>query len=476
MKARAFHSIAVVSVAWAVTMFMCPSLSKADQTDDAAEESAREQAEQETRAGYMFYTVPETGPSRRELPDYTGRDGNRKTFARGLLWVPRTIFFPLYFLTEFLIRAGLGAVARKAEEKDIPAKVRDAFKFGPNNDYLLYPVFSFDLGLRATIGVQGQFRNVPVDNTTLRFGASFGGVKFVSGTVGIDWNPPGKNWHGGIDAGAARFDDLFFGLGSEASADNQVRYTIRGYDLGVTYTVEPWKRGGLTLRTGYRNRDFGGTGIPELVIDGQISELPPGFPEGYSAWFLNNRLVFDSRRPRPQPQSGVRLGAGFDLGLDPVRGETRDSWISYGAAVRGFLDVSGHNHTFSLGAIVLFSDALRGEVPFTELPVISGSGPMPGFLGNFLSGDSAAVASFQFTWPIWIMLDGKVHFAVGNVFDGHLSNFALDQLRMSFGGGIQAHAGETVIFEAMMGGGTETFANGPKVTSVRFFFGVSSDF
>jgi len=467
-----------------------PHLSSADLADEVAEERARDQAElearareeadRETRAGHMSYMGPETDPPKRPLPNYSGREGNPKTFKQGFLWVPRTIFFPLYFLFEFVIRHGLGVATSEAEERELPTRVRDAFVFGPNDDYKIYPVFLIDFPLRATVGVNGRFRNIPVDNTTLSLSGNFGGVRFLSGSLGVRWNPPDRTWQLGGSADAERFEDLFYGLGSEASADNRARYDVVGYDMGVNYMVEPWKRGAITLNTGYRYRAFGadarGTTIPELVEDAKISELPPGFPEGYSAWFLDARIEFDSRRPRPEPGSGVRFGGGFDLGVDPVRGDTSDRWIVYGAAVRGFLDVSGHNHTLSLGAIALFSDALRGEVPFTELPVVSGSGPMPGFVGRFLSGDSAFVVNFQFTWPIWILLDGKVFFAVGNVFDGHLSNFAFDDLRMSFGGGVQAHGAEKTYFELMFGGGTETFAQGSKVTSFRVLFGVSSDF
>ena len=277
-----------------------------------------------------------------------------------------------------------------------------------------------------------------------------------------------------------RADGLFFGLGSEASKDNESRYNWVGYDVGVNYTVEPFRRGSISLDTGYRYRVFGddvsGTTIPDLVEEGNISSLPPAYPQGYSAWYLDARIAYDSRQPRPSPGSGVRVSTGFNLGLDPVLGNTSSSWIVYGAGVRGFLDVSGHNHTLSLGAIVIFSDGLRGEVPFTEVPAVSGNGPMPAFVGRVLAGDSASVLNFQFTWPIWLRLDGKIHFAVGNVFDGHLSNFAFEDLRMSFGGGIQAHGAEKTYFEFMAGGGTETFAQGPSVTSVRVLLGVSRDY
>jgi hypothetical protein len=474
---------------WTI-MSWFPPVSRADHVDEAAEALAREHAEaaarareetdRETRAGDVMYMNAETDPPKRPLPNYSGREGNPKTFKEGFLWVPRTLFFPLYFLTEFLGRRGLGVVTAKAEEKELPARVRDAFTFGPKHDYTVYPVFRVDLPLRATIGVKGRFRNIPADNTTLRFSGNFGGVRFVSGQVGIKWTPPDKKWRLEGEAGGARFEDLFYGIGSEADQDNQARYEVAGFEVRTKYEIDPWRRGGIAFNTGYRYRAFGqggsGTTIPQLVEEGKISGPPAAFPEGYSAWFLDTRITFDSRRPRPEPGSGVRLGAGFNIGVDPQRGDTSRAWTVYGAAVRGFLDVSGHNHTLSLGAIALFSDGLRGGVPFRELPVVSGNGPMPGFVGRFLTGDSAAVMNFQFTWPIWILLDGKVHFAVGNVFDGHLANFALEDLRMSFGGGLVAHGDEDIYFEFMVGGGSETFEQGARVTSFRVLFGVTRDF
>ena len=481
VKVCTFDSIVALGLAGALALCCYSSVTHAQDIDTPEEQLAAEQADREIRNGSMYYYVPDEAASKRELPNYSGREGNPKTAGEVFLWIPRTIFFPVYFVLEFVFREAIGAGVTKAEEEEVPERLRQVFRFGPNDDYVMFPVVSFDLGFRPTVGVVGRFGNVPVDNTTLSFNGNFGGINFVSGTVAIGWDPPDRNWRLGGSVGAAKFaDGLFFGLGSEASADNQARYDVVGYDVGFTYAVNPFRRGEISLNTGYRYRVFGddvsGTTIEDLVADGSISELPPAYPEGYSAWFLAARLDYDSRRPRPEPGSGVHLATGFDLGVDPIRGDTSDSWISYGAAVRGYLDVSGHNHTFSLGAIVLFSDAFRGEVPFTELPSVSGSGPMPGFVGRFLSGDSAAVANFQFTWPIWIRLDGKIHFAVGNVFDGHLSNFSFPGLRMSFGAGIQLHGAESTGFELMVGGGTETFEDGPRVSTVRFVLGASRDF
>lgn len=478
MKARACHPIAVLVIACSAIAHWSPSPSKAE---DADEEWARERADYEARNGYMFYTLPEPDPPKRDLPNYSGQDRDPVTFEEGFLWIPRFILMPVYFVTEEVLRQGLGGGITKAEEKEISAKVVDAFKFGDKQQFTIFPIFSFDFGLRANIGVVSSFGDIPVKHTTLTASALFGGIDFVSGNIGVTWSPPGKKWSGALSVGASRrADGLFFGLGSEASKDNEARYNFVGYDVGVNYTVQPFRRGSISLDTGYRYRVFGddvsGTTIPDLVIEGNISELPPAYPEGYSAWYLDPRITYDSRKPRPAPGSGVRLATGFNFGLDPVLGDTSTSWIVYGAGVRGFLDVSGYNHTFSLGAITIFSDGLRGEVPFTELPAISGNGPMPGFVGRVLAGDSAAALNLQFTWPIWLRLDGKVHFAVGNVFDGHLSNFAFEDLRMSFGGGIQAHGAEKTYFEFMVGGGTETFAQGPKVTSVRILFGVSRDY
>lgn len=450
---------------------------------DPEMEEAKARADYEARWGYMFFSPPNPNPPKRELPDYSGQGGQPVTAKAVALWFPRFVLFPAYFTVDQFVRRPLAAGVTKAEEEEIPSRVIDAFTFGDEQQYTVFPVFSFDFGLRANVGVVGNFGGVPVDHTTLNASFLFGGIDFVTGNLGVTWTPPGKKWSGAVSLGATRrADGLFFGLNDEISEDNEARFNWVGYDVGINYTVQPWRRGAISLDSGYRYIRFGddvsGTTIPDLVEEGRISALPPGYPDGYSAWYLDPRITYDSRPPRPQSQTGVRATVGANLGIDPVRGPTDESWIVYGGSVRGFWDVSGNAHVLSLAPIVIFSDPLRrgGEVPFTELPSISGNGPMPGFIGRYLTGDSAFALNFQFTWPIWLRLDGEIQFAVGNVFPGHLDGFAFQDLRMSFVGGISAHGAERTYFELLFGGGTETFAQGPSIASVRILVGVSRDY
>ena len=165
-------------------------------------------------------------------------------------------------------------------------------------------------------------------------------------------------------------------------------------------------------------------------------------------------------------------GLGFDL-ENPV--DRR--WIQYGGAVGGFLDV-GANRIFGLYGIVRFADPLgSAPVPFLE-QVNLGGDPMvmSGFLQNQLVDRSAAVAVLEYRYPIWVWLDGSLHFSVGNVFEEHLSNFDMERLRMSFGFGLRSIGDRDQSFNLLLAFGSEPFDMGAQITSVRLVVGSQQGF
>jgi hypothetical protein len=101
---------------------------------------------------------------------------------------------------------------------------------------------------------------------------------------------------------------------------------------------------------------------------------------------------------------------------------------------------------------------------------------MRGFLAGRLVNRSAAVGLFTYTWPVWVWLDGVIHYAVGNTFGEHLEDFELDLLRSSFGIGLRAADKRDHAFELLIATGTETFRDGGRPEEFRFVFGGSSGF
>jgi hypothetical protein len=115
-------------------------------------------------------------------------------------------------------------------------------------------------------------------------------------------------------------------------------------------------------------------------------------------------------------------------------------------------------------------------VPFTELVSLGGSRPMRGFLERRLLDRSAIVATLSYSYPIWTVLDGSVHYAVGNVFGEHLDQFDLRLLRHSFGIGFRGTARRDHVFEALLAFGTDTIYQGADLDTVRLVIGATDDF
>jgi hypothetical protein len=89
---------------------------------------------------------------------------------------------------------------------------------------------------------------------------------------------------------------------------------------------------------------------------------------------------------------------------------------------------------------------------------------------------SAAVALLEYQWPIWVWMDGALHYGVGNVFGEHLEGFEISLLRQSFGLGLRSNGSRDHVFEILLAFGSDTFDDGGEVDHVRFVFGASSGF
>ena len=89
---------------------------------------------------------------------------------------------------------------------------------------------------------------------------------------------------------------------------------------------------------------------------------------------------------------------------------------------------------------------------------------------------SAATAAIRYVWPIAPWLGGNIEAAVGNVFGAHLQGFRPDLLRFSSDIGGTSLAVSEYPVEAIVGIGSETFAQGGQIDSVRFTLSVNHGF
>ena len=92
-------------------------------------------------------------PPKRDVPDYDGKGGPPPTASDVLLWIPRVLLSPLYFVSEFLIRRPLGAVISGAEKAHLPDALYDFFAFGPDHKAGFAPYAFVDFGFEPSVGI-----------------------------------------------------------------------------------------------------------------------------------------------------------------------------------------------------------------------------------------------------------------------------------------------------------------------------------
>src|SRR5262245_28663775 len=102
---------------------------------------------------------PKTAPSRpaesdekRAEPDYDGRD-EPTTTGDVLIWIPRVLLAPPYFVSEYLLRRPIGFLIASSEQTGVPAFIYDFFTFGPDHQAGIVPVVFYQFGFRPNVGL-----------------------------------------------------------------------------------------------------------------------------------------------------------------------------------------------------------------------------------------------------------------------------------------------------------------------------------
>jgi hypothetical protein len=417
-------------------------------------------------------------PPKRPLPDYADRPARRATPGEVLLWVPRVVFSPVYFTTEYLLRRPLGAIVSEAERANLPAALYDFFAFGPNHKAGITPIAFVDFGFVPSVGVYAFWDDALVKGDDLRAHFSGWNSDWLAGSFVQRTRFHGKDSVTVKLSAMRRPDQVFYGVGPRTLQNVQSRYGEDRLGASATADFPLWRASKVQAAMGVRHSSFydghfgGDRGILEQSAAGAF-RLPDAFVQGYTAEYNDVLLALDSRRPFPDEGSGVRVEAQAHQGSDFSQA-AGSGWLRYEGAVGGFVDLDGHRRVVSLSLQTIFSDPLGSRpVPFTELVSLGGDAPMPGFYPGRLVDRSAAVGTLRYRWPIAPFVDGSLQAALGNVFGAHLEGFDSKLLRFSGAIGLESDSSPDSNFQILVGFGTETFEHGGQVDSVRLLLGVS---
>lgn len=417
------------------------------------------------------------------------------------LWPARVVLFPLYAASEFLVRHPIGLLVTFEERYHWRARYYDLLTFGPEQQIGIFPTGQLDIGQRATVGAFAFWNDV-IGSSDLRLRAVTGGERSwnVAGAWRYRWPGPARL---ALSATVSKLPDRpFHGFGPLSPSSGWV-YEESAVDVRVAHSVGLARHVEWAMFAGHQWKAYepglASVGKPALsdAIAAGLLPAPPALDGGFATLYAGLGFGVDTRGPRltPSPDRPIdfehRSGTGiafdarfrFNEGLRSTRASEAEPgeiprWVAYGGSLAGTLDLTGTQRRLEAALAVAFADALpgAGPVPFSELVWLGGTHPLRGFRDHRLIDRSAAVTTLTYRWPIWVYLDGNLHYAVGNVFGEHLAGLDARLLRSSFGVGVSSATSSDNPFEALLAFGTRPFGAGGEVENVRFVFGTSAGF
>ena len=419
----------------------------------------------------------------RPLPDYDGRGGKGQPTTPGqvALWVPRVLLFPVYLVSEYVVRRPLGYAITAAERAELPAALYDIFAFGPDHKAGVVPIAFVDFGFYPSVGLYAFWDDAGFKGHQLRLRASTAGTSWLAGAVTERFQLTPKTILSLNGSLSHRPDYAYFGIGPDTREADRSRFGANSADLHATLRAAFWRSSSMETNLGYRGASFypGRFGDdPSLTqqVENGAFPLPDGYTDGYRVGFQRSQLTLDTRRDEDGSESGGRLVLRGEHGLDPTAARAA-GWLRYGASLGGFLDLGSRGRIVSLSVAVEMADPLGGQpVPFTELVSAGGNDRLPGFRDGRLRGRSGAAVTLRYSWPIWMWLDGSLQAAVGNVYGEHLQGISWGQSRFSGAIGMESRGSRDSVFQLLVGFGTETFNSGADVNSIRVVVGARSGF
>jgi hypothetical protein len=417
------------------------------------------------------------------VPDYDGRGEEPTTAGDVAAWVPRVLLSPLYLVSEFVVRRPLGWLITTAEEEQWAATLFALFQFGPQNELAIVPTALFDLGFEPSVGVYARWNGFLARHNKLRLHFATWGPDWLRITLADRIESSDERTRLQLRGEFTRRPDgLFYGTRLDNDLDNESRYQYELLDGTLSFDRMFWRASALHVFARLHDQSFSAdsccdapsieTRIDDATlrnVDGDPLPLPAGYA-GYTIYSHGFRLVIDTRRERPHPGSGVRLGLTGEHAFD-VHDPLARRWVRWGVAPGVFVDLTDQNRVLHLDVLIQMIHPVAGEVPFTELIDLGDTGPLKGFVQGWVIGETAAAASLEYEWPIWVWLDGTLHIAAGNVFGPDFAGFELDAARLSTGLGIRTVSERDHGFGFILAMGTEPLRDGAEPDSLRLMFG-----
>lgn len=321
----------------------------------------------------------------------------------------------------------------------------------------VYPIASFggNEGLLGGLGL--RFKAVMNPNDRLLLSGSYSTFKYSSGNFvyqfPLETVPGTKMSFVGNYHYLAR--EPFWGLGNSSSDQDEVSLAHESAFLGVQINSPPVGGMSIDLEAGFETHN-----VFESEDEDHLTDLD----------LIRERLNLPNNRFRSARLYRAGMEITYDWRDSPgqtTRGGVDKLSLAYHEGVgmsddlRYFkirADLSQYVELFSkrvlvfrmlLQSIDIVDPGQRPDLPFYLLSTLGGDEGLRGYRTNRFIGKELALASVEYRFPIWRVLDGYWFAEQGRVFESFTNDFSFDTWRYSFGTGIRmwGRYGEVFRFE-----------------------------
>lgn len=358
-------------------------------------------------------------------------DSTARVIARGVLFVPRTVFTlafkPVEGLAWLYERYQLG-------ERYYQIFWNDARTAG------LFPTFGMQSGFGLEVGARFVHRDLAGEGEKLSLSTSTGGeyrtLSKATLRSGRRFDPVELS----LDA---RFEqkpkDAFYGIGNVMGGET--RYRDR---YGRATGSADVRLGGplhLTASGAYADHRYSasssGTPIEEMYATDKLTGWA-GTQYGYGEL----ELRYDTRRASNAHEApvftsrGTLLAAysGAAIGLDDHSADYR----RYGVDAQQFIRLAEGPRVLSLRAHLEGVTGNLDEVPFTDLPRLGGKQSLRGYPLDRFRDRVSALGSAEYTWDLARMISASLFVDAGRVYRS-VNDLSLDDMRVGYGVGLDLH-------------------------------------
>lgn len=461
---------------------------------------------------------------KRPVPDYANRPPEGLTAGEFLIWIPRTIFFPVHLALEYLVRWPLVSFVTWAEKVYLFKRIQ-RFLTWRDGKSGVYPTFLLDFGLQPSVGLTTFHRDFPATGNTFNLGVGTWGPRWINARLRNTTKVLSDD-SGRVDVFASflrRPDFPFYGIGSFTRGENEdrFRYQEQSGQAGIGFSASLGGLHRFRVSSRFRDVNFGTdpksdeeelrllppsrTADPTLpgpiLMSLDCAQTPnalgcvpiPGFndpevPSGqvgrYQLIDTRMALKIDTRDPDTEFHGGtgylLELVGSFNF--DPS--DASRNFVRWSAETAGFYDFTGRGHVILLRIFGEFISKTGGsEVPFTELASLGGSDTMRAYLRRRFLGDSVFTATLSYRYPVWSLIDSAIFAEVGNAYNGYYGidapgeNFAFSRLYLSAGLALRTSIDREYAIQALIAVGTNRLDSDPvEIDTVRLTIGFVEGF